>query len=121
MFSLEAVRNKLSRSLIFGTALLVVGFSANAAIVALPGKITRLATGWNGEGIFIALDVPIASPCAGNTQLLYMPITAVQYKEVFAIALAARAQNKVITAYYDSAACIGGYAPTLLGMSDASW
>lgn len=88
---------------------------AHAGIVGAAGKITRIATGWGGEGFYISIDSTLSTNCPTNTST-YIAVGAVQYKEVVSIAVAAQAQGKQVTLYYDNSTCPQGNVPTLLSI-----
>ena len=83
-------------------AILAVAFSSSATAqtpVGTTGMITSIGSGWGGEGIYIALS-PAPSPvCNGR---IFMPTSAIQYKENLALAMLALSQGLTITIYYNT-------------------
>ena len=99
----------------FLIALLLDILSANAAIVGVTGNITRIGTGWNGDGLYLSINQSITTSCPGS-YMIFMPVSAPQYRETVSIALSAQAQNKPITIYYDNATCPRGDIPTFIAV-----
>jgi hypothetical protein len=82
---------------------LVGGSAAGPPFFATRGKLTRVGTGWAGEGLYLTLDVVMQDakpPCVG-ARSAFMALAAPQYRETNAIVLLALAQARPITVYYD--------------------
>jgi len=96
------MNNKLSFSRLVAAAILVVTFSTSATAqtpIGTTGTITSIQSGWGGEGIYITLS-PAPSPvCNGK---LFMPTSAIQYKENLALAMMALSQGLTVTIYYNT-------------------
>ena len=99
---------------------LTTALSSHAAVGPVSGKITRLATAHAGDGMFISINTAYTTTCPGTTQFI-VPIAAPQYKEIVALAMAARAQDRTVTIFYDNAACPNGWSPTLIALTDSTW
>jgi hypothetical protein len=98
----EFMNNKLSFSRLAAAAILTVAFSTSATAqtpVGTTGMITSIGSGWGGEGIYITLS-PTPSPvCNGK---LFMPTSAIQYKENLALVMMALSQGLTVTIYYNT-------------------
>ena len=96
------MNSKLSVSWLVAAAILAIAFSTSATAqtpVGTSGTITSIGSGWGGEGIYIILS-PAPSPvCNGR---LFMPTSAIQYKENLALAMLALSQGLTITIYYNT-------------------
>jgi hypothetical protein len=96
------MNSKLSFSRLVAAAILAVAFATSATAqtpVGTTGTITSIGSGWGGEGIYIILS-PAPSPvCNGR---LFMPTSAIQYKENLALAMLALSQGLTITIYYNT-------------------
>jgi hypothetical protein len=96
------MNNNPSFSRLVVSAILAVAFSASAVAqtpVSTTGMITSIQSGWGGEGIYITLS-PTPSPvCNGK---LFMPTSAIQYKENLALAMMALSQGLTVTIYYNT-------------------
>lgn len=68
------------------------------------GKITRVGTGYTGEGLYVTLDVPMqnAAPGCAQARTAFMPADATQYRETNAIVMLALAQARPISLFYDT-------------------
>jgi GTP cyclohydrolase FolE2 len=96
--------------------LMLAPMLATAAQVGVTGKIIRISTGYGGEGIYIAIDAPLTTTCP-DSATTWMAPSAAQYKEVVSIAMAAQAQGKSVTLYYDNAQCPTASVPTLMAIA----
>ncbi len=97
------MNGKPSFGRLVAATILAVAFSTSATAqtpVGTTGMITSIESGWGGEGIYIVLS-PAPSPvCNGK---LFMPTSAIQYKENLALAMLALSQGIAITIYYNTA------------------
>jgi hypothetical protein len=97
---------------------LVGGSEAGPPFFATRGKLTRVGTGWAGEGLYLTLDVVMQDarpPCVG-ARSAFMALGAPQYRETNAIVLLALAQARPITVYYDDG-CWGNETVKLAAVS----
>ena len=112
-------RRRVNRVLGAMVLLAMVGASeAGPPFYATRGKLTRVGTGWAGEGLYLTLDVVMqdAKPPCVNARSAFMAIAAPQYRETNAIVLLALAQARPITVYYD-AGCWGNETVKLAAVS----
>lgn len=65
-------------------------------------SVTAIGTGWNGEGIYITLAA--GSNGCSSGQVYFLPLTAAQYKETVALAIAARVNGNALTVFYSGCA-----------------
>ena len=96
------MNSKLSFSRLVAAAILAVAFSTSATAqtpVGTTGVITSIESGWGGEGIYITLSPAPSPACNGR---LFMPTSAIQYKENLALAMLALSQGLTMTIYYNT-------------------
>lgn len=95
------------------SALSIFSHTSNAALIGTTGKITRVQTGPNGEGVYVSIDQALTTSCSQKAYV-FMATTAVQYKETYSTVLLAMTQGKPITLYYDNAAACGSASAAVL-------
>ena len=61
------------------SALCVFSHASNAALIGTTGKITRVQTGPNGEGVYVSIDQALTTSCSQKAYV-FMATTASQYK-----------------------------------------
>ena len=81
------------------TTILVIAVSTDAA--ADPnftvGALTSIESGWGGEGIYMIVTPAPSPACNGK---IFMPTSAIQYKENLALAMLALSQSLPVAIYY---------------------
>jgi hypothetical protein len=96
------MNSKLSFSRLVVAAILAVAFSTSATAqtpVGTTGMITSVGSGWGGEGIYMSLSSAPSPVCNGR---IFMPTSAIQYKENLALAMLALSQGLTVTIYYNT-------------------
>src|SRR5262249_52267374 len=82
--------------------LLPVGVSkAGPPWYTTTGKLIRVGTGLQAEGLYLTLDVATTNNTCKNKQFLLFERTQPQYRETWSVALLAFAQARPIDVYYD--------------------
>ena len=94
------MKQQLSAIVRFTAAMIGVSIIAPTAYAEsqTTGHLVRIGTGWGGEGLYLTLDQPTTPACSSG--MLFMPTTAAQYKETYAMALEALSLGLAITVYY---------------------
>jgi hypothetical protein len=78
---------------------LAVSTDADANPNFTTGTLTAVQSGWGGEGIYLIVTPSPSPACSGGK--IYMPTSALQYKENLALAMLAYAQGSPVTIYYN--------------------
>jgi hypothetical protein len=68
---------------------------------ATTGKLTRIGTGWNSEGLYLTLDVDTVNNSCNGKSTLFMERDHPQYRETLSIALLSLGQARPLDVYYD--------------------
>ena len=87
---------------LIAATILAVTFSTSASAqtpVTTTGMITSISSGWGGEGIYLTLSPAPSPACNGR---IFMPTTAIQYKENLALAMLALSQGLTVTVSYNT-------------------
>lgn len=95
------------KSIVLSAGLLLISSNTMAAENLIGHKITRLATGWGGEGFYVDSQgaVPAAANCGDGSRMVILNQAPMQ-KEMISLLLTA-AQNKTPTDLYVDG-CYGG-------------
>lgn len=91
------VKYFVGRMLMTAMIAIAVSTSADANPSSTTGTLTVIQTGWSGEGVYMTITPAPSPACNGK---LFMPTSAIQYKENLSLAMLAYAQGLTITIYY---------------------
>ncbi len=80
---------------------LIGGTKAGPPWFATTGKLIRIGTGLQAEGLYLTLDVATTNNLCKNKQFLLFERTQPQYRETWSVALLAFSQARPIDVYYD--------------------
>jgi hypothetical protein len=80
---------------------LIGGGKAGPPWYTTTGKLTRVGTGLQAEGLYLTLDVATDNNTCKNKQFLLFERTQPQYRETVSIVLLALAQARPIDVYHD--------------------
>lgn len=91
--------------------------SASSQTYLLPGKISKISTGWNVDAVSIFMSTGISNPanCSMN-DLVIMDITTPGYKTHYLAAALAFSMNSDITIVISNTQCLYG-RPKIIGLS----
>ena len=86
---------------VFLLLLLMGGANAGPPWYSTTGKLIRVGTGLQAEGLYLTLDVATTNNTCKSKQFLLFEHTQPQYQETVSIVLLALAQARPIDVYYD--------------------